>query len=440
MGKWLVMYGRVDGPCEFRVPYDVVAYDSKGSRVVKRRSVFGSEVCYEAKKFHRLTRSETYFICRDIRPCTGACDVEWTVARVSRRNGTYFVNGNACDKIPHADVYVADEKLPLPRLLVKPRWPLKTLLRLAHATGCDLDRVGNSTHRFFALLTREAHARDLFLPRRKITFPPYKGGHLIPPVPGVHENVDVYDFKSMYPSIVMAYDLKYPGETESPSMLATILRRLTDLRKEFPGSGKAFKLTANALVGMLGARHALPAPKLAAEVTAKGRELLKTARKTCTGKVVYGHTDSIFLVNGGVAARFPDPISLEHERRFTKLVLSDKMNHYYGLCDGELHVKGFENKNQCELEKSLQRMYMCMRLEGNTSTDPVWKEFDKMHPVEKYAVQGKYRTTDGWKRKAELQDLDLLWYREELAKRLRLLDKRKRSREDKRRELIMRLF
>ena len=131
---------------------------------------------------------------------------------------------------------------------------------------------------------------------------------------------------------------------------------------------------------------------------------------------------------------FRNPIKLEHERTFSKLVMSSKMNRYFGLCNG-LHVKGYESVNQCPLEIKLQRMYMLNILRGNNAS--VWDEFNKNHPPEMFRVKGKIKTRKGWKLQGEI---DLDWYRDQLAKKLRLLNRRKRTRDEIKRDLIMKLF
>ena len=435
-GRHLVFYGYRDGPCCWRVPYDVEAFAVRGRDSVKARSLFG-EPGFRARKFHRLTKSESWFVYHDKWPCLD--DVEWRVKHIEKAPGGFSVDGvvyDAATVLGQADIFVAREKLPLRRVLVNPRLPVKLLIRLASITGCDLDRVENATARFFCLLTRESFRRGLFLAPRHITFPPYQGGLMIRPLAGTHSDVTVYDFRSLYPSICQAEDLKFPAETESPGVLATILGRLRELRAEVPYC----KMVANSLVGMLGARHAMPAPALAARITARGRELLQTTRDAVDGKlgtVIYGHTDSIFVLGSGeVKLTFPAPIELAKERVFETLVLGTKMNRYFGLSGGRLHVKGFESKTQCPLEVKLQRQYMMCILRGESSKG-VWDEFNREHPAEMYILDGMVMTAEGWKTEGRV---DKTYYRDSLAKALRRLNPKKRTREDRRRELVMKLF
>ena len=54
------------------------------------------------------------------------------------------------------------------------------------------------------------------------TIIPYAGGLVLSPKPGLHENIAVLDFKSMYPNIMITYNLSpdtyiQTGDPEPPS-------------------------------------------------------------------------------------------------------------------------------------------------------------------------------------------------------------------------------
>ncbi|MBU0953665.1 MAG: DNA-directed DNA polymerase [Nanoarchaeota archaeon] len=164
------------------------------------------------------------------------------------------------------------------------------------------------------------------------------GGFVIEPVRELHSNVAVLDFKSMYPSIILSYNicpttliigdekiegaLKPPGTANFvppevrkgiiPGILKTLLddrgkvkkklRKIQDdnLYRVLYAKQWALKIMANAFYGYLGyARAVIYNLDIANAITASGRESIKFTAKTVQEKyglpVVYGDTDSVFV-------------------------------------------------------------------------------------------------------------------------------------------------
>ena len=48
-----------------------------------------------------------------------------------------------------------------------------------------------------------------------------QGGHVLEPVTGLHENVWVFDFKSLYPSIIRTFNIDPLGYVASTAAAAT---------------------------------------------------------------------------------------------------------------------------------------------------------------------------------------------------------------------------
>jgi DNA polymerase-2 len=193
-------------------------------------------------------------------------------------------------------------------------------------TGMPLDRVSSSIAAFdFRYLTE--------LRRRRVVAPsvgagaaagePQSGGYVMEPIAGLHANVAVLDFRSLYPTVIRTFqidplNLRESGDEDADALVApsgsAFLRRrgiLTELLDELmprreearrAGDGvksHAIKILMNSFYGVLGT----PAcrfydPRLANAITSFGQELLLwcKARIEAGGRrVLYGDTDSLFV-------------------------------------------------------------------------------------------------------------------------------------------------
>ena len=168
---------------------------------------------------------------------------------------------------------------------------------------------------------------------------PYAGGLVLSPKPGLHENIAVLDFKSMYPNIMITYNLSpdtyiAPEEPEPPSGVFVAPEVGHKFRKAPPGfykealtylinvrgnirqkmktlnprtveyhvldaRQKAVKIITNAAygyAGWIGARWYIK--PVAEAASAWGRHIILTASQMAEKAgiaVVYGDTDSLFL-------------------------------------------------------------------------------------------------------------------------------------------------
>lgn len=77
---------------------------------------------------------------------------------------------------------------------------------LSRLVGLPLDHIGKAAvgFRIEWYLIREAHKIDELVPARiGRPYIPYAGGMVLKPKPGIHEDIAVLDFKSMYPNIMI---------------------------------------------------------------------------------------------------------------------------------------------------------------------------------------------------------------------------------------------
>jgi DNA polymerase II len=152
------------------------------------------------------------------------------------------------------------------------------------------------------------------------------GGHVLEPVAGLHRNVWVFDFKSLYPSIIRTFNidpLSYVGDPPPgadlirtpagafqrdaailPRMLDELFPRREAAKKNNDTVGShAIKILMNSFYGVLGT----PAcrfynPALANSITSMGREILLWSKRWFEAAgltVLYGDTDSLFVASRG---------------------------------------------------------------------------------------------------------------------------------------------
>jgi DNA polymerase II len=149
-----------------------------------------------------------------------------------------------------------------------------------------------------------------------------QGGHVLEPVTGLHSNVWVFDFKSLYPSIIRTFNidpLSYvPAPLPETDLIRTvdgafrrggaILPRLLDelfprreaaKRAHDDTAAHAIKILMNSFYGVLGTSACrFYNPALANSITGMGKHLLLWSKRwfeTAGYAVLYGDTDSLFV-------------------------------------------------------------------------------------------------------------------------------------------------
>jgi DNA polymerase-2 len=197
-------------------------------------------------------------------------------------------------------------------------------------TGLPPERVSASIAAFDSLYLVELHRRGVVAPalaRDARLSEPTGGGHVLEPLPGLHDNVIVLDFRSLYPSLMRTFqidplNLLRAGTRDEPDLivapngarfrrtpapLAEILTHLTSARRAAQAAGdgtrsQAIKILMNSFYGVLGT----PAcrfyeAQLANAITGFGRTLLLWSRdfiEASGRRVLYGDTDSLFVASG----------------------------------------------------------------------------------------------------------------------------------------------
>lgn len=195
-------------------------------------------------------------------------------------------------------------------------------------TGLPIDRVSGSIAAFDFRYLTELHKRRIAAPSvgAASSAAPSPGGHVLEPEPGLYEQVLVFDFKSLYPSLIRTFQIDPLGYLarpdpdqdpivapngaafrREPGILTQLLNHLFPRRDAAKAAGDqvashAIKILMNSFYGVLGT----PAcrfyrPQLAAAITTFGREILLWSRDRFRHygyRVLYGDTDSLFVLSG----------------------------------------------------------------------------------------------------------------------------------------------
>jgi DNA polymerase II len=196
-------------------------------------------------------------------------------------------------------------------------------------TGMTPDRVAASIASFDFLYLSELERLKIVAPSVRSSdsrvHAAQQGGHVLEPLTGMHRNVWVFDFKSLYPSLIRTFNIdplsfvaEPAGDAEliqtpggafrrSPAILPRMLdelfpRREAAKRAGDSVAGHAIKILMNSFYGVLGT----PAcrfynPALANAITGMGKEMLlwsKSWFEAAGFVVLYGDTDSLFVHSG----------------------------------------------------------------------------------------------------------------------------------------------
>jgi len=223
----------------------------------------------------------------------------------------------------------------------------------------------------------------------------YRGGLVVEPKEGIHFDVVVMDFASLYPSIIKVRNISYETVrcshedckkntipqtnhwtcSKKNGLTSMVIGSLRDLRVNYYKSlskketltdeqrqqytvvSQALKVILNASYGVMGAEifplYFLPA---AEATTAIGRYTILETIKKCEGtgiEVLYGDTDSLFIKNPTQEqiqkvieqAKKDHGVDLEIDKTYRYCVLSNRKKNYLGVTkDGKVDVKGLTGK------------------------------------------------------------------------------------------------
>lgn len=256
----------------------------------------------------------------------------------------------------------------------------------------------------------------------------YKGAFVFEPKPGLYKDILIFDFRSLYPSIISSHNIspgslnckccegkseKAPLEKENywfckkkkgflPSMIEDLVQRRMRI-KEIIRKGEKnilldarqnnLKVLANAFYGYFGFFNARwYCLECAQSITAWGRYYIKKVIESAEKdgfKVIYSDTDSIFLhlekktkedakkFAESINMKLPGIMELEYEGHYpaaifvTAKATESGAKKKYALIDDDdkIYIKGFETvrRNWSEIAKEVQEKVLTIVLKENNS-------------------------------------------------------------------------
>ncbi len=278
------------------------------------------------------------------------------------------------------------------------------LVKVVGATPFDISRMGFSQLVEVYLMKRAAFSGLIIPPKptssqiRKRRKETYEGGFVYKPEPGLYENIMVFDFRSLYPSIITSHNISpetlncecCEGEDQVPqepywfcqkkkgfisAIIENLISRRSRIKEIIRDKGKskvlharqyALKTVANAMYGYLGFFMARwYCMECAKSITSYGRyyirQLIDKAQEEGF-RTIYGDTDSVFLeltktqpeeakaFADKINLDLPDQMEVEFQGFYPRgIFVSAKVGRYgakkkYALIDqnNKMNVKGFE--------------------------------------------------------------------------------------------------
>jgi DNA polymerase-2 len=208
-------------------------------------------------------------------------------------------------------------------------------VRRSLLTGMQLDRVSAQIAAVDSLYLGALRSRGRVAPSVRPAgegeLASITGGLVLESAPGLYRNILVFDFKSLYPSLIRTFNIDpltyQPPERaagrsadalartpsgaafrrDEPGILPDLVARLAEERARArqagdPVGAQATKILMNSLFGVMGASASrLFSPAVANAITTAGQHVIRLAAEATTRRghrVIYGDTDSLFVDAG----------------------------------------------------------------------------------------------------------------------------------------------
>ncbi|MEK6952796.1 MAG: DNA polymerase II, partial [Nanoarchaeota archaeon] len=224
-------------------------------------------------------------------------------------------------------------------------------------TGMQLDRVSASIASFDSLYLKKARERKLVCPTGKFSEKPspITGGYVMESKPGIYDNVLVFDFKSLYPSLMRTFNLdpaSYLGKKKEknsikspngvyfrneqgivPEIIETLWKEREKARNEKNELARyAIKILMNSMFGIM----ASPSCRFfnmdfANAITHFGQYIIKLTAKKINEKgyeVIYSDTDSVFINSNTKSEKSAEEIGKKIEKEINDFYKRSIKNEY----------------------------------------------------------------------------------------------------------------
>lgn len=293
----------------------------------------------------------------------------------------------------------------------------------AQLAGLTMDRVGRSVAAFDHFMLPRIHRKGLVAPNIKdikdIGHAP--GGWVFTKTPGFFEQIAVFDFKSLYPSIIRTFNidplsllyahidpLTTPVETRFsrdvhvlPEFITTLMETRAKAKQDNDRHlSQAVKILMNSFYGVMGTtKSRFYNPDLSRSITGTGRWLLKITREFLEQDgylVLYGDTDSVFV------QLKPEDFKAGEQ---AAAVITEKINDY--LTQTIKEQFNLDSRLEIEFEKLFTRFFLPALRGGGNSAKKRYAGLIKRREKEELVFTGLEFVRSDWTRFARQFQYDL---------------------------------
>lgn len=241
-------------------------------------------------------------------------------------------------------------------------------------TGMPLDKVSASIASLDSIYLKETRKRKIVVSTRKSQIKERKitGGFVKESQPGLHDNIVVLDFKSLYPSVILTFNIdpltltkKCSNAIKAPNgacfkreagilplIIENLLEEREKARKEKNELARyAIKILMNSFYGVLASPNCrFFNQELANGITHFAQHFIKLTAEKIEEKgydVIYGDTDSVFIKTKAKTEKQAEKIGKQIEKEMNEFYKKYIKNNY-----------GRESKLELEYEKCYTKFLM----------------------------------------------------------------------------------
>ncbi len=287
------------------------------------------------------------------------------------------VSHDVLDHVPHS----AGERARAVLDILEADNLIRLTIRRSLLIGIPLQRAWTSVQAFDFLYLSELHARGMVAPPRdvdRLGGASAPGGLILSPRAGSAGNVLVFDFKSLYPSMIRTFNIDPATQiadpadgqdvilapngaafARTPGILPKILDRFFESRDRAKARGDdvasyAYKILMNSFYGVLGTSGCrFGSQSISGAITSFGQHILRWTRDLLQDEglsVIYGDTDSLF-VDAGLPADIPPAEAAEYGQAIAVRVNKQ-------LAEYLASTYGVESRLELEMEKVYTRFFL----------------------------------------------------------------------------------
>ncbi len=246
----------------------------------------------------------------------------------------------------------------------------------AALTGSGIDKAWTSVASFERVYAAGLYARGIIEPNAESgrSVSGAAGGTVLDPVAGIFSNVAVFDFRSLYPSIMRTFNIdpfsyecaRISSSSENsgdlirapngaafvrqggilPSLIAQYFtERIAAIDRGDDAAAYVYKILMNSFYGVLGSPKCRYArTEIAGAITSFGKMCLHFARDFFRGKgfrVLYGDTDSVFVEMVGEAASYDAYAAELNESLSVYIMQMYRLESFIGIRFEKLYTRFF---------------------------------------------------------------------------------------------------